>query len=507
MTAAALPPLRGTFSTVDEAMDAAVEQFGDREAYVEGGHRCTFAEWIGAADALAANLVARGVQPGQVVALMLPPSIDYAVAYAAVVRAGAVATGLNTRLGTREVHAIIERCEPALVVRDEDLGLPAVRASTPVLARSELTSLVSGPGVGADRPSMERTDPVAIIWTSGTTGLPKGAWFDHRALEAAVATAGVMAAPFDRRLVPTPFAHAGYMAKLWEQLAWGITVVMTPSPWTAEDTIRLIAAERITVAGGVPTQWAKIVEHPALDSVDISNLRLCISATAPAPPELVERIQYRLGCPVVVRYSMTESPSVTGTEPGEAPDVLYRTVGKPQVGVELELRDDEGRWVPNGEVGRVHIRSKCSMRGYWKDEERTAEALTPDGWLRSGDLGRLDAQGNLVLAGRTSDVYIRGGYNVYPLEVEQVLDEHPAVAQASVVGVPAPVIGEIGVAFIVPAHPASPPTCQELQDWCRERLADYKAPDEIIVVESLPLTAMLKVDKAALVRLTEVPHT
>jgi acyl-CoA synthetase (AMP-forming)/AMP-acid ligase II len=204
---------------------------------------------------------------------------------------------------------------------------------------------------------------------------------------------------------------------------------------------------------------------------------------------------------------MTESPSVTGTEPGEAPDVLYRTVGKPQVGVELELRDNEGRWVPNGEVGRVHIRSKCSMRGYWKDEERTAEALTPDGWLRSGDLGRLDAQGNLVLAGRTSDVYIRGGYNVYPLEVEQVLDEHPAVAQASVVGVPAPVIGEIGVAFIVPAHPASPPTCQELQDWCRERLADYKAPDEIIVVESLPLTAMLKVDKAALVRLTEVPHT
>jgi acyl-CoA synthetase (AMP-forming)/AMP-acid ligase II len=503
MTAAAVPPLRGTFTTIDEAMDAAVEQFGDREAYVEGDRRCTFAEWIAAADALAADLVARGVRPGHVVALMLPPSIDYAVAYAAAVRAGAVATGLNTRLGTREIDAIIERCEPALVVRDELMGLPPVPATTPVLARSELAGLVSGPGLGTDRSSLEREDPVVIIWTSGTTGLPKGAWFDHRALEAAVTTAGVMTAPFDRRLVPTPFAHAGYMAKLWEQLAWGITVVIPPVPWTAEETIRLIAAERITVAGGVPTQWAKIVEHPALDSVDTSSLRLCVSATAPAPPELVERIQDRLGCPVVVRYAMTESPSITGTEPGEAPDVLYRTVGRPQAGVELELRDDQGCRVPDGEVGRVHLRSTCSMRGYWGDEERTAEAFTPDGWLRSGDLGRLDAEGNLLLVGRTSDVYIRGGYNVYPLEVEHVLDEHPAVAQASVIGVPAPVIGEIGVAFVVPADPTSPPTGVELQAWCRERLADYKAPDQVVVVEALPLTPMLKVDKAALARLTE----
>ncbi|HET6952427.1 MAG TPA: AMP-binding protein [Acidimicrobiales bacterium] len=501
VTAAPVPPLQGTFATVDEAMDAAAEQFGDREAYVDGDRRWTFAEWIAAADALAAGLAARGVRPGDVVALMLPPSIDYAVAYAAALRVGAVATGLNTRLGAREVDAIIQRCQPAVVVRDASLGLPAVPGATPVIDRSELARLVSGPGLGGGRPARRPEDPVVIIWTSGTTGLPKGAWFDHRALAAAVATAGVLAAPFDRRLVTTPFAHAGYMAKLWEQLAWGIAVVISPPPWTAEDMIRLVAAERITVTGGVPTQWAKVVEHPALDTADTSSLRLCVSATAPAPPELVERVHRRLGCPIVVRYAMTESPSITGTDPGEAPDVLYRTVGKPQAGVDLELRDDEGRRVPDGEVGRVHVRSRCAMRGYWRDEERTAEAFTPDGWLRSGDLGRLDGAGNLVLVGRTSDLYIRGGYNVYPLEVENVLAEHPAVAQASIVGVPAPVIGEIGVAFVVPADPAAPPSDVALRAWCRERLADYKAPDELVLVEALPLTPMLKVDKLALARL------
>ncbi|HXZ61995.1 MAG TPA: AMP-binding protein, partial [Acidimicrobiales bacterium] len=226
---------------MSDAMDAAAEQLGDREAYVEGDRRCTFAEWIAASDALAADLVERGVRPGDVVALMLPPSIDYAVAYAGAVRAGAVATGLNTRLGPREVEAVLERCEPAVVVRDESLGLPPVRTPSAVLPRSAMADLAGGLGLGPDRPTRAPGDPVTIIWTSGTTGLPKGAWFDHRCLEAAVATAGVMTAPFDRRLVPTPFAHAGYMAKLWEQLAWGVTVVISPPPWTADDTIRLIA--------------------------------------------------------------------------------------------------------------------------------------------------------------------------------------------------------------------------------------------------------------------------
>lgn len=498
------PPLVGSFATVDEVMDAAAEQFADREAYVDGDERITFGEWISAADALASGLVERGVRPGDVVALMLPSSIDFAIAYAAIVRAGAVVTALNPRLGEREVTAILDRCRPVLVIRDEALGLPSVPANIPVWARTDLH--VTGPGTvadgaepqigggdpGGDRPLQRPDGPVVIIWTSGTTGLPKGAWFDHRGLKAAVATAGVMAAPFDRRLVPTPFAHAGYLAKLWEQLAWGITVVIGAQPWSADAMLRQLRDERITVAGGVPTQWAKVVELPGIEAADLSSLRLALSATAPAPPELVERMTERLGCPVVVRYAMTESPSITGTEPGERPEVLFRSVGRPQDGVEVELRDLDG------DVGRVHVRSAGAMRGYWDDEASTADALTDDGWIRSTDLGRFDADGNLVLVGRAGDMYIRGGFNVHPLEVEHVLAEHPGVAGAAVLGKPTEVIGEIGVAFVVPTDPASPPSLDDLRAWVRDRLADYKAPDDVVVVDALPLTPMLKVDKAAL---------
>jgi acyl-CoA synthetase (AMP-forming)/AMP-acid ligase II len=337
-----------------------------------------------------------------------------------------------------------------------------------------------------------------IIWTSGTTGVPKGAWFDHDGLRAAVTTAGVMSAPFDRRLVPTPFAHAGYMAKLWEQIGWGMTLVISPTPWTAAETVRILATERITVAGGVPTQWAKLLEEPGLHTVDTGGLRIGVVATAPAPPELVERVTARLGCALVVRYAMTESPSITGTEPDDPPEASYRTVGSPQPGVEVELRDEAGVAVREGTVGRVHVRSACVMRGYWNAPKLTADALDADGWLRSGDLGYLDPEGNLVLVGRVGDLYIRGGYNVYPLEVEHVLAEHSGIKEAAVLGVPAPVIGEIGVAFVVPAAGCDAPSLDELRAWCGARLADYKAPDRLVVLDALPRTAMLKVDTAAL---------
>ncbi len=357
----------------------------------------------------------------------------------------------------------------------------------------------SGPGLGPAAHRGRPSEPAVIVWTSGTTGLPKGAWFDHDNLRAAVTTAGVMTAPFDRRLASTPFAHAGYMLKLWEQLAWATTLVITPTPWRAADMLRLIVDERITVAGGAPAQWEKLLEQPGLDTADLSSLRLGVAATAPAPPELVAQVVERCGCPLVVRYAMTESPSITGTEPGDPPDVLYRTVGRPQAGIEVVIRSEDGTRLPPGEVGRIHVRGGCVMRGYWRDPELSAEVVDHDGWLRSGDLGHIDPDGNLVIAGRVGDMYIRGGYNVHPLQVENVIAEHPGVAQAAVVGVPAPVLGEIGVAFVVAAPGADPPPdLAELRSWCRERLADYKAPDRLQLVESLPLTSMMKVDKAAL---------
>jgi len=208
---------------------------------------------------------------------------------------------------------------------------------------------------------------------------------------------------------------------------------------------------------------------------------------------------------VVIGYTSTEAAITTGTVPGDSPEVISQTVGRPRVNVELEVVDDTGRPCPTGAVGRVRCRSAAVMRGYWHDAERTAEVLGPEGWLSTGDLGFLNERGYLTLVGRRSDMYIRGGYNVYPAEVERVLSEHAAVAQVAVVGASDPVLGEIGVAFVVPAamSPANPPPdaaalLAELRRFCKEALADYKAPDRVVVVDALPVTSVGKVDKRAL---------
>ena len=493
-----LPPLIGDFDTIGDALAAAATQFGDREAYVDGAQRLSYAQWFRAADGLAHRFVKAGVKPGDVVMIYIPSSIDYAICYAAAALAGAVATGLNMRLGPREIAAILAKAEPTLVVMEDGTSLPPPGENVQVLRRSELTAACTGPGLGNAHPRRRPDDPVVIIWTSGTTGMPKGAWFDHRNLHAAVQSAGVMTHAFDRKLPSTPFAHAGYMAKLWDQVAFGATVVVSTVPWSASEMLRQMREERVTLGAGVPTQWSKLLQLPELDKVPLPDLRLCVTATAPAAPELVEQITRRLKCPMISRYAMTESPSISGTSPGDDPLVLYRTVGKPQRGTELRITDDNGQPVPSGTVGRIRTRGPCVMRGYWRDPELTRATLSDDGWLLSGDLAYVDDSGNLVLVGRVNDMYIRGGYNVYPLEVENVLVEHPGVAQASVVGLKTPVIGEIGVAFIVPSDRDAPPTLEALRNWCRERLADYKAPDRVEILAQLPLTEMLKIDKNAL---------
>ena len=215
--------------------------------------------------------------------------------------------------------------------------------------------------------------------------------------------------------------------------------------------------ERITGGQGVPTQWAKLVDLPGLADADLSSLRLASTGSAPVTPELAEKMRTRLGCPIVVRYACTESSTMTGTEPGDPAEVLLHTVGRPLPGVEMMLVDEAGDEVPPGETGIIRMRTRCQMRGYWNDPERTAETMSDDGWIQTGDLGFFRDDGNLVLCGRSTEMYIRGGYNVYPLEVENVLAEHPGVDRVAVLGVPAPVIGEIGVAFVVARDPASPP--------------------------------------------------
>jgi acyl-CoA synthetase (AMP-forming)/AMP-acid ligase II len=262
----------------------------------------------------------------------------------------------------------------------------------------------------------------------------------------------------------------------------------------------LIEDERITVGQGVPTQWALMLDHPDFEQTDLSSLRIVGTGATRVPPELVRRLRDVLGCPVIVRYASTESGGIsTGSLPTDPDDVVANTVGRPSAGVEVSLVGDDGGLTAPGSVGTVRLRSGAIMRGYWHDPEKTAAVLSADGWLTTDDLGSLDPDGNLRLVGRRSDVYIRGGYNVYPSEVEAALGAHPAVRQVAVFGIPDPVLGQIGMAAIVSDSPAL--SLEDLRRWCKERLADYKAPDRLLVLPELPLTAMAKVDKRALARL------
>jgi len=513
--------LGGQYATVVDLLHAAAQTNPEVEAYVEradpgssgllpagpdGRRRMSFARWDEAAREMAEGFSALGVKKGDVVCLLLPSSIDYAVCYLAAARLGAVTTGVNVRLGAREQAVITERVRPVLTVVDTDVVAASARAPDTgrVVPRHALTS-IGGAG-RARRVALGPDDPVAIVWTSGSTGSPKGAVFAHRNLKAVAAGTDVLSRTGDRRLSPLPFAHVGYMTRVWDEIAHGITTVVTSHPWTAGEAIGLMKAERVTVGQGVPTQWALMLAHPALEASGLPDLRIAATGAARVPPELVRAMRGRLGCTVVVRYTSTETSLGTGTDPGDPDDVVATTVGRPVPGVELALVDDEARPAPHGTVGRVRLRSAAAMVGYVAaqpsarlvDDEATAQVRDASGWLTTGDLGWIGDDGNLRLAGRSSEMYIRGGYNVYPAEVEAVLGDHPGVAHVAVVGAPDPVLGEIGAAFAVLEPGTDRPGLQELRDTVRRQLADYKAPDRLYVLDELPVTAVGKVDKREL---------
>ena len=516
--------IRGQHTTVSQVLRAAAEADPGLEAYVEvaapgssglvrdgadGRRRLTMGEWDAHADAVAGLLASRGVGPGDVVCLLLPSSIDYALCYQAATRLGAVTSGVNVRMGAAERESITARVRPALTVVDTDLAPSAALPSGAgtVLARRDLAD-ADGRAAPARTPDDPRR-PVAIVWTSGSTGMPKGAVFDHDNLRAVAAGTDVLSQPSDRRLSPLPFAHVGYMTRPWDEIAHGVTTVITPHPWNAAAAIDLLVSERITVGQGVPTQWALMLAHPDLEGADLSALRIAGTGAARVPPELVRAMRARLGCPVVVRYTSTETSLGTGTQPEDSDDVVATTVGRPVPGVELEIVDEHGATLPTGEVGRVRLRSGAVMRGYVRDlgdldagtlidPDSSGSVLDAVGWVTTGDLGVLGADGNLRLVGRVSEMYIRGGYNVYPAEVSAALGDAPGVSEVAVVGAPHPVLGEIGVAFVVPRHDSAPPTLEGLRTHCAIRLADYKGPDRMQLVDVLPLTSMGKVDTRVL---------
>jgi len=348
---------------------------------------------------------------------------------------------------------------------------------------------------------------VAIVFTSGTTGVPKGALYGNRQLSFITRTdVGDTWGTGGRGMTGTSFAHLGFMTKLAGNLRRGGTqLIMTR--WSARGALQLVSRERLTTVAGVPTQLALMLRQPDFDAYDLDSVALIIAGGGPITPGLAEEARERFGAALATRYSCTEAGIGLGTAYDDPEEDAVVSVGRPLPGVELAVLDDDDQPVEPGAVGAVCIRSPAIMTGYWRDPVATAAAFTADGHVRTGDLGWVDDRGRLRLVGRSKEMYVRGGYNVYPVEVEALISQHPAVASVAVVPRPDPVMGEVGVAVVVTTEGAAPPSLAELRALAGDALAAYKLPEHLYVVDELPLTAGDKVDRAALTQVVcrEVP--
>jgi acyl-CoA synthetase (AMP-forming)/AMP-acid ligase II len=477
--------------TLTSCLDEAARRFGGAPAYVaENGLVLSYAELARIADEVAVGLARRGVRAGDVVALALPTIPEYFVCYLAAAKLGAITAGVNTRLSEVEQQAVLDVAKPVFVLREADVD-PASSVDDLLPDLRVQGSAPPALGDDADR-------PVALVFTSGTTGMPKGVLFCNRQIDAVTAIdVGDRWGGGPRGLASTSLAHLGPMTKLAGNLRGGGTTYLMRR-WSAGAALQAVAEHGVNFLGGIPTQIALMLEHPSLGATDLSSLRAIVIGGGPATPALVRAARTRFGVPLAVRYSCTEAAIGTGTKFDDAPEDAEASVGRAQPGVTLSVLDDDDKPVADAEVGHVCLRSGAVMAGYWNDPDATAAAFTADGSVRTGDLGWIDERGRLHLAGRSKEMYVRGGYNVHPQEVEAVLAEHPEVVAVCVVSRPDDVMGEVGVAFVVPRAGVSPPTLDSLRTFASDRLAAYKLPEELRLVDALPLTSMDKVDRRAL---------
>ncbi len=510
-----------TWPTIPAMVRDAARRCGDVEAVVDGTRRVDFATLRGLVDDAARGLLASGIERGDRVAVWAPNSLEWIVAALGVTAAGGVLVPINTRFRGAEAAFVVARsgARALFTVRGFlDTDYPALLASAGVaLPALEQTILLAGEPDGASIgwdefvargsavpdtdldariASIGPDDASDVVFTSGTTGSPKGVVMTHgQTLRAYLDWCDwAELRPRDRYLIANPFFHIfGYKAGCLACLMRGATIFPL-AVFDAGVVLEIVERERISVLPGPPTIYHSLLDHPDRTRRDISSLRVGVTGAADIPVELIRRVREELPFErILTGYGLTEAGTVTGSRPDDDFEHIASTVGVPWPGFDVRIVTESGADAATGEPGEVVVRGETVTRGYLDDPEATAAAIV-DGWLHTGDLGTIDADGYLRIVGRIKDMFIVGGFNAYPAEIENLMLRHPRIAQVAVIGVPDDRLGEVAKAFVV-LHDGPPIEPSEILDWARAEMANFKVPRALEFLDALPVNATGKVVK------------
>ncbi|MFC6634323.1 FadD3 family acyl-CoA ligase [Microbulbifer taiwanensis] len=510
-------------STIPQLIRQAAARYGEQPFIEEGGIKVSFADFARRVEQVVAALIARGIEPGDRIAVWAPNISEWVIAALGAQSAGAILVTLNTRGKGSEVGYILRQSGarmlfsigeflgndyPAMLAGEE---LPALE-ETVVFRRQETghtrweNFLASGSAVSADEVAQRMAsvcgdDISDILFTSGTTGKPKGVMTAHAQNLRAFAfwAENVDVRCGDRYLAINPFFHSyGYKAGILVCATSGATL-LPHAVFDSGEILRRVAEERISVLPGPPTLFQSLLSHPQLDDYDISSLRTTTTGAAAIPVEMIHQMKERLGFErIITAYGLTESCGlVSMCRPEDDAETIATTSGRAIPGIELRCVDGDNKPLPAGDPGEIVFRGYNAMRGYFDNDAATAETIDADGWVHSGDIGVLDERGNLRITDRLKDMFITGGFNCYPAEIENTLSSHPVIAMNAVIGVPDERMGEVAMAFVV-LKPGAELGDEELILWCRERMANYKVPRFVRFEKSLPLNASGKILKPEL---------
>ncbi len=514
-SAAPLPP---PFPRVSDYVDWYAEHTPDLEAMVYNDQRFSYLQLRENLDQLARALLKAGVKKGDRVATLCPPSPDYFITFLATISIGAIWVGLNPRYQLNELKYVTGDSEPVVLFSRANIG-QSVHTGI-MKATQSIQSLVILDANSADMPAMNYRDfisagecvsrseleqvrqncggrdPCMIVYTSGSTGKPKGALLHHQGIvEVSLGQNRLWPVSPLRMLNYFPINHVGCVVDVsTPTLVSGGTIVFLDQ-FFPRRSLELMESERITLWGSVPSVFQLQFAEQDFDSFDLSAVQLIAWGGAAMPQEMISRL-LKYGCPLATNYSMSEScGSITAQAPTFDISLLENTVGQPFEGVDIRLIDHVGQEVGKGESGEIQIRSDYNMLGYWRAPEATAQSFSPEGWFFTGDLGRENPDGSYSIVGRVKEMYKSGGYNVYPREIENVIESFPGVNMAAVVSTEDPVWQEVGVAYVLSDIPID---ISELITYCRSQLANYKLPKKIIMLDEMPLLPIGKIDKLLL---------